>query len=530
MNHRILAAISLLFLPAGVVLPCHLPQHLRQLEHLGLTADQLSILAHDGADFTQIPYDIEAAVPCTNGQADIFDCHRIDLLEVVQLSDIGGGSGNDIWGWVDPVTGREWALVGRSNGTAFVDVSDPENPVYVGNLPTEGSSSTWRDIKTYADHAFIVADFAGNHGMQVFDLSRLRGVVSPPATFSADTVYTGFDRAHNVAINIETGFAYAVGSDTCSGGLHMIDISDPLNPTNAGCFSGDGYTHDAQCVSYLGPDPDHQGAEICVNSNEDTVTIVDVTDKGNPTQLSRTGYSGAAYTHQGWLTEDHAYFIHDDEIDELTFGHTTKTYVWDVTDLDAPTLAGTYFADGMAIDHNQYILDGHTYQANYRRGIRVLSLDDLSQGVLSEAAYFDTYPEGDGLSFEGAWSVYPYFESGIVIVSDINRGLFILDPQLDPLVLSGSCPGTMQLSLSGQTPGGRVALLRGDAEGTAEVPVGSCAGTPTGLDAPRLLTVITMDGNGAFEGAPDVPIAACGTYFQALDLTTCVVTNILQVN
>ena len=328
------------------------------------------------------------------------------------------------------MTGVEYALVGRSNGVAFVDMSDPENPVYVGNLPTHAGTNTWRDIKTYQDHAFVVADYAGNHGMQVLDLSVLRQVTSPPATFSNTAHYDGFNRAHNIVINEDTGFAYAVGSDSCSGGLHMIDISNPIAPANAGCFSADGYTHDAQCVVYNGPDVEHQGREICFAANEDTLTIVDVTEKANPSQISRTGYDGSAYTHQGWLTEDQTLWIHDDELDELNFGHNTRTYAWDVTDLENPVISATYTSNGSAIDHNQYVKDGYTYQANYRRGLRILSLAGAMEGTMEEVAGFDTYPEGDGASFNGAWSVYPFFESGIVMVSDINRGLFILQPHL----------------------------------------------------------------------------------------------------
>jgi choice-of-anchor B domain-containing protein len=145
-----------------------------------------------------------------------------------------GTGGNDIWGWFDAQTGQEYALMGLQNGTAFVDITDPEDPVFLGRLPTQTTSSIWRDIKVHQDHAYIVADAAGAHGMQVFDLTQLRGVSGPQA-WQPDTVYGDFQNAHNLAINEDTGFAYAVGTNTCSGGLHMIDIRDPVNPLFAGC-------------------------------------------------------------------------------------------------------------------------------------------------------------------------------------------------------------------------------------------------------------------------------------------------------
>ncbi len=435
----LLAACLLALLAALVPAPagaCHTPDHLEHLEHR-LTPEQLAMLSAIADPQPQIPYVLGAATPCVDGMADIFRCANVDLLAHLASNTIGGGNGNDVWGWVDPETGHEWALMGRTNGIAFVDVTDPENPLYAGNLPTHSGTSAWRNVKVFADHAFVVSDNNGVHGMQVFDLAQLRDVVNPPVTLTESAHYSGFNRSHNLAINEDTGFAYAVGSETCSGGLHIIDVNDPLKPTFAGCYSEDDYTHDTQCVIYQGPDVEHQGREICFASNVDTVTIVDVTVKSAPDQLSRTGYANSGYVHQGWLTADHRYFIHDDELDEMNDGHNTYTYVWDVGDLDAPVLRGHFTADGPAIDHNQFIHGGHTYQANYRRGLRILRINDPDAADLEEVAFFDTYPEGDGNSFNGAWSTYPYFPSGTVVVSDINRGLFVLRPRLTGIFEDG---------------------------------------------------------------------------------------------
>ena len=157
------------------------------------------------------------------------------------MIDLGGSIGNDIWGWTDPQDASEYALMGMDNGTVFVRLNDPDNPVIVGRLPTATVNAPWRDIKVAQNHAYIVADNVGNHGMQVFDLTRLRGV-SDNRTFLADIVYGDFGSAHNVVINEQTGFAYVVGSDTCNGGLHMIDIKVPGNPRFAGCHASDGDT------------------------------------------------------------------------------------------------------------------------------------------------------------------------------------------------------------------------------------------------------------------------------------------------
>ncbi len=123
----------------------------------------------------------------------------------MSIEAMDGTRGNDIWGWFDAQSGNEYALMGMKNGTAFIDITNPEDPVFLGRLPTQTVASDWRDIKVYQDHAYIVANH-GAHGMQVFDLTRLRGLAAPE-TFSADVVYSDFENAHNVAINEESGFA-----------------------------------------------------------------------------------------------------------------------------------------------------------------------------------------------------------------------------------------------------------------------------------------------------------------------------------
>jgi choice-of-anchor B domain-containing protein len=385
-----------------------------------------------------------ASTACVGGFAGIYPCENVDLKAFVPLADIGGdranSAANDIWGWTDPETNKEYAIVGRVFGTSFVDISDPANPVYLGELVTHGAfGSPWRDIKVYNDHAFIVSEARG-HGMQVFDLTQLRNVTNPPVDFSETAHYNKMSTAHNIVINEDSGYAYVVGAsgkNSCSGGLHMVDINVPTSPQFAGCYSDDGYTHDAQCVNYNGLDVRYTGSEICFNSNEDTLTIVDVTDKSNPTMLSRTGYAGVGYTHQGWLTENHAFFLLDDELDEATFGHNTRTRIWDLSELDNITetnLIAVFEGATSAIDHNLYVQGDCAFEANYRAGLSILDIRTIS--TPSEIGYFDIYPADDLPEFNAAWSNYPYFASGTVVVSGIEQGLFVLTPNL-PAVVDG---------------------------------------------------------------------------------------------
>ena len=385
-----------------------------------------------------LPFSAMAQSPCVNGiAAGQYPCENVDFLSSLGVNQVGGGEMNDIWGWTDPLDGKEYVLLGRTTGTGFIDISDPINPIYLGNLNTNTVSSLWRDIKVYNNYAFIVSE-AGSHGMQVFDLTKLRNVNNPPVNFTADAIYSGFGNAHNIVINEESGRAYGVGTNTASGGLHIVDIQNPLNPTILGTFSQDGYTHDAQVVNYIGEDAQYQDREIAFACNENNIAIVDVTDPTDATLISSESYSGVAYTHQGWLTEDHKYFVVGDELDEQQSGVNTTTYFFDVQDLDNPFLAGTFVANTAAIDHNLYIKDGIAYQSNYRAGLRMLDVNNPLNA--EEVGFFDLYPSSDGAQFNGTWSNYPYFASGVVAVSHIEEGLFLLFPNVpEPCTVACGC-------------------------------------------------------------------------------------------
>ena len=432
-------------------------------------------LAHDGEHHSpggngqpgDVPLTALGSTPCVNGMAGTFPCNKIDLAALLPVADIDGTdapgiTANDIWGWTDPQTEKEYAIIGLSNGVAFVDVTTPDAPVHLGNLPGHTVNSLWRSLKVYRNHLYLVSE-APEHGMQVFDLTQLRGAAPPAKSFAATAHYNNFGSAHTIAVNEETGYLYVAGSrpgagrtpnvDTCpssaspsgaprGGGLHIVDARNPAAPSFAGCVNADGYTHEAQCVVYRGPDAQHQGREVCFNANEDTLTIFDVTNKAAPVQLSRTTHEPywdrvaepdqfKGYMHQGWLTGDHARFLLNDELDEQRVPLAkNRTFVWDVSNLDAPSVRGIFEGSTESIDHNLYVRSLHAVQSNYRSGVRIVDVRNAATASLSEVAFFDVYPVDDKPLFNGTWSNYPFFASGTVIASGIEQGLFVLRPQV----------------------------------------------------------------------------------------------------
>ena len=157
------------------------------------------------------------------------------------------------------------------------------------------------------------------------------------------------------------------------------------------------------------------------------VILADVTDKDNPVTISVAKYPNVAYTHQGWLTEDHRYFYLNDEGDEASgLVEATRTLIFDVTELDEPEMAGEYLGPSSAIDHNLYIRDNLMYQTNYVEGLRIVDITDPENPT--EVGFFDTVPYGknDNSPVLGAWSNYPFFKSGVIVVTSGREGVFFL--------------------------------------------------------------------------------------------------------
>ena len=382
-------------------------------------------------------------VPCANGTAASFECSNTGLLSFMPISAVGGKRGVNLsgsWGWTDPVTGHDISIIGRTDAAAFVDVTDPVHPRYLGDLPrTKGANmSSWREIKTYKNYALIVSDGSGDHhGIQIFDLTRLRKVKTPQR-FTEDAHFDA-GSIHDIAVNEGSGFAYAVGTasggERCGGGSLMVDMHDPLKPKFAGCFadvgtgrSRGGYTHDIQCVMYHGPDKRYTGHEICMASNETTVSIQDVTDKQHVKVLSHADYPTPGYTHQGWFTEDQRHWYLDDELDESGgLGKSvegTRTIIFDVADLEQPVMVKEWIGTTKAIDHNQYVKGDRLYQSNYKAGLRILDISDPVNP--KEVGYLDTFPGDNSAGFAGSWNNYPFFKNGAIGVVSIGEGFFMV--------------------------------------------------------------------------------------------------------
>jgi choice-of-anchor B domain-containing protein len=423
----------------------------------------------------------QPAANCVQGFAAAFPCRNVDLLAHMSLGEFSTNPAtmSNLWGFVDLDDNREYAVVGLSNATAVIDVTDPQNPREVGSV--RGNANLWREVKVYQffdaaagshrTYAYITTE-ASRSGLQVIELSGLPNTVSLANTVldfqTSHTIYiSNIDYASNRAIPGRQAFIYIAGSNPNVGAYRIFNLANPVSPQRVTVApTGAGYMHDstslyitdsrtAQC------DQGHNPCEVLVDFNVDSVDLWDVTNKSAPVLLSATTYPNNRFTHSGWPTEDQRFIVVHDELDELRIaGLKTHIYTLDIANLRSPGVVTSYIGPNTTTDHNGYAKGNRYYMSHYRRGLVVFDLTDPQ--ALVEVGNLDTFlaPAADVAATEGAWGVYPFLPSGNILVSDIDNGLFILRDNTRNL---DARPGQIGFV------GGRV--IAGESAGNLAIPV-----------------------------------------------------------
>ncbi len=347
-----------------------------------------------------------------------YPADKVELLSHIDVVDFGASAGNDCWGYVSP-SGREYALMGLNNRMSVIEITDPRNPVILGHVP-HGSSTTG-DIKVYRHYAYVAQESGG--GIDIVDLSDVdNGNIRVVKRLNDN----GLSRSHNIALNEDSGYLYLAVGNINRGALVAWNLhQDPENPFIEGQYGGN-RSHDLHVITYTeGP---YAGREIAFSFSEGRgVEIIDVTDKEDMVLLGRETYPMLGYCHQGWTSDDRRYLYANDEFDEGSFGITTRTLVFDIADLENPTLVNTFTSGLNSTDHNLYVKDGFIFEANYTSGLQIFNAN-VDPVDPPRVGYFDTYPANDNAGYSGAWSTFPYFPSGNVIISDRSTGFYLVDP------------------------------------------------------------------------------------------------------
>lgn len=318
---------------------------------------------------------------------------------------------NDIWGYTD-ANGREYALVGTRNGLSIVDLNDPTQPTEVAFAP--GDPSVWRDVKVWGDYAYVTCD-QGDDGLMVVDLSNLPNSISyslfrPELTLTSAT--DTLERAHNIWID-ENGVAYISGANVGNRGVLMFDVATtPGTPLYLGAVDAE-YAHDCFARGDTLYTADIYGGYF---------SVYDVTNKATPVFLGAQT-TPSLFAHNLWLSDDSKTLFTTDEKPDAFVGAYDVSDPSNIQELDRFRPDST-LGQGV-IPHNVHVWDDYLIISYYTDGCIIV--DASRPHNLIEVGNFDTYlPATTG--FNGAWGAYPYFPSGLVAISDIGNGLYILQP------------------------------------------------------------------------------------------------------
>lgn len=368
----------------------------------------------------------------------IFGCSLLATSQDYNLSQIGylnvcadhSTGANDIWGWVDS-EGNEYALVGLNNGTSIVDISDPTNPVEVFFEP--GSNSVWRDLKTWNNHAYVTTE--AREGLLIIDLSTLPSNPNLSTTYFTPigTINGEPLSAHNLYID-ENGICYLFGANKGNRGVLMLDLTkDPKAPEEIGKVDN-WYAHDGVAkndILYLG------------NVSDGHLSIFDVSDKSNP-ELLGLQVTPSSFSHNVWFSDDQNYLYNTDE---KSGAYITE---YDISDpkniIETDRIRTTTSND--VIPHNTHYVNDYLVTSYYRDGVIIHDVSE--KGNMKEVARYDTSPALSGNGFNGCWGVYPFLPSGLIIASDIENGLHILqtDASINLVSTNDLSKNNLEISIS----------------------------------------------------------------------------------
>lgn len=334
---------------------------------------------------------------------------QTNMTFLSQKDDHGSNYAN-LWGYVDSL-GNEYAIVGCFNGTAIINVTNPASPTEIAYIPAP--SSSWHEVQVWDKYAYVVSE--GGNGLQVIDLSQL------PASASLVQNWTTPNYFRTHALQVRDGYAYLTGGNVTQGvpggkdigGIKIVSLADPRNPVEVGNWA-ENYVHDC----YVRNDTIYAASIF-----QGIIYVIDTKVKSKPRTIHQFTYPNA-FSHNTALSDDGNYLFTTDE----TSSPAGRLRIWNISTLRDGIPNNTNISQvkdfgTTAIVHNVYVKGRYAYASYYTEGVRIWDLNNIS--TLPVAGAYDTYDADNSANFTGAWGVFPFFPSGNIAISDMNRGLIM---------------------------------------------------------------------------------------------------------
>jgi choice-of-anchor B domain-containing protein len=321
-------------------------------------------------------------------------------------------------GWVDTSNGREYAVIGSSRpGTYIIEVTNPAAPVLRDYIPGIGNAnkSIWHEYQTFGKYLYIVSDDGGPNTFQIADMSYL-----PDSVHLVHNDSSIFKRSHTIFIDgnkLYCGSVDRVGAPDAS--MAVYSLANPQVPALLRMLNDDypfiSHVHDMFV----------RNDTVYASCGTQGLYIYKFNSNNTFTQLGSLPNPSGNYNHSSFLNADGTVLIN---CDEVPAGIPVKLV--DVTDITNPGIYTTFTSNVGATPHNPYIKDGKAIIAYYQDGVQIYNIDNPASPF--RIGYFDTHPQNVGNypnpPYQGAWGAWPFLPSGVLLVSDMQMGLFVLDP------------------------------------------------------------------------------------------------------
>lgn len=321
------------------------------------------------------------------------------------------------WGWYQAAKNKEYAIVGTSKQTYFIDVSNPANPVLVDSVRALHTGCTWREIKTYQNYCYMVSDVCQPNGLQIVDMQYL-----PDSVHIVHNDSTIFKTCHTIFVDKDKLYCGSVKNSQAMGSgystMRVYSLATPSVPVLVRSLEQDVSTTVIDVVHDMFVRNDtiyascgYKGLQVFKLTASNTFSLMQ----------SFTGYQFSGYNHSSWQTDDRKTMVFADEV-----GPHLPAKVIDVSSLNNITLVDTIRSSYTATAHNPYIIGNRwCWMSSYQDGLYLYDISTPSTTTIY--GYFDTQPQTGTNNYSGNWGAYPFLPSKIIIACDMQNGIFILE-------------------------------------------------------------------------------------------------------
>lgn len=356
-------------------------------------------------------------------QAFAQDSYRMKMLSNYNNPNLPKVDFTDIWndltGYYDPKTQREYIICGSTDSVYFFDITDPRKMVLVDVESGRSIYARNRDFETYKHYAYCVSDQAsGIGGLQIFDLQYLPDSVHKVYESNALGTLT-----HTIFIDSVVAKMY-MSSNIGSFGFSALDVISlanpeqpvlhtrlkiPLRPSGNEIFNR---VHEMYA----------RNDTVYLSCEQSGLFVFDLRDPNIHALIgSITAYPDQGYNHSSWLDKTGKHIMFTDE----TMGMDVK--IFDIKNLAEPKFLSQFNSNASAMPHNAYWYGDFAYVSAYHDGVRVYNVSNPSDPY--EVAWFDTHPDKPEVysGYKGCWGVYPFLPSKHIIASDLTAGIFVFE-------------------------------------------------------------------------------------------------------